>query len=364
MTKPASAGILLSLLLAASTTAAAERTGEDIYAATCASCHGSDGRGAPASRTGLSIAPRDLTDCRRTNREPDQDWHAVIAEGGPARGFHRLMPAFGGVLTESEQETIVEYVRAFCPDPVWPRGNLNFPRPLVTEKAYVEDEVVLSGAVATRSPRNIDTQVVYEQRFLRRQMFEVRVPFGVAKVPDGGREAGIGDIAFALKSMLVANNRTLTALSVGAEVAFPTGNKDKGFGKGVVLFEPFLAFGQALPWNSFLQVQTGAEIPAAEAAGVENEGFLRLVLGTTFVHGKFGRSFTPMVEAIAFREIASDAATSLDLVPEIQISLSRRQHILACLGARLPTMNRQDRSPQVMAYVLWDWFDGGLFQGW
>ncbi len=364
MRKPRNAGIVILVLLAASVASAAQRGGEDIYAATCASCHGSDGRGAPARQIGLAIPARDFTNCQLTNREPDHDWHAVVAEGGPARGFHRLMPAFGEVLTESEQETVVGYVRGFCADPVWPRGDLNLPRPLVTEKAFVEDEIVLSGAVATRSPRNVDSQLVYEQRFLRRQMFEVRVPFGVAQVPDGSREAGIGDIALALKSLLVANVQSGTALSVGVEAALPTGNEDKGFGKGVVVFEPFLACGQVLPWNSFLHVQAGAEIPAKEAAGVENEGFLRGALGTTFIHGKYGRAFTPMVEAIVFREIARDAPTALDLVPQVQISLSKRQHILASVGASLPTANRADRAPQAMAYLLWDWFDGGLIEGW
>jgi hypothetical protein len=147
-------------------------------------------------------------------------------------------------------------------------------------------------------------------------------------------------------------------------VALPTGNQDKGLGKGVVLFEPFLAFGQTLPWQSFVQAQAGAELPAKEAAGVDNEGFFRAALGTTFVQGKFGRAFTPMVEGVAFRELANAARTSLDLVPQLQIALSKRQHVLASIGASLPTLNREGRSPQAMAYLLWDWFDGGLFQGW
>lgn len=364
MRKLLSAGVLVSAVLLAQATNAAERSGEQIYETMCASCHGSDGRGTPASQTGMSIPPRDFTNCQKTNREPDQDWHAVVALGGPARGFHRMMPAFGEVLSEAEQEIIVNYTRAFCVDPIWPRGDLNLPRALVTEKAFIEDEVVLSGAVATDSPRNIDAQLIYEHRFLRRQMFEVRVPMGLAKVPDNGRELGLGDVGFALKSMLVANRDTGTGLSLGAEVVTPTGNQDKGFGKGVVIFEPFVAFGQSLPWDSFVQVQAGAELPAKDVDGVENEGFLRGVLGTTFVRGKYGRAFTPMIEAIAFRELTSDAKTSLDLVPEIQMSLSKRQHILACLGARLPTMNRADRGPQVMVYILWDWFDGGLLEGW
>ena len=274
------------------------------------------------------------------------------------------MPAFGEVLAEDEQRAVHDYVRAFCPDPVWPRGALNLPRALGTETAFIEDEVVLSGAVATRRPRNIDTQLIYEQRFLRRQMFEIKVPFHVGQVPGEGREAGVGDLALALKSMLVANHRTGTALSAGAEVILPTGNEDRGFGNGVVVLEPFLAFGQSLPWASFLQAQLGAELPVEDSAGLEPEGFLRAVLGTTFTRGRFGRAFTPMVEALAWRELAGDAQTAIDLAPQLQISLSTRQHVLACLGGRIPALHREGRSPRVMAYLLWDWFDGGLLEGW
>ncbi len=364
MSKRPIALLPLLWLAVANPASAAERSGEEIYAANCANCHGTDGRGASASQTGLAINPRDLTNCRRSNREPDQDWHAVIAEGGPARGFHRLMPAFGEVLTDGEQESVHDYARGFCADPTYPRGNLNLPRPLVTEKAYIEDEFVLSTAVATRSPRNVDSKLVYEQRFLRRQQFEIIVPFGVARMADGGREAGIGDIAAGAKTVLVASLATGTIFSVAGEVALPTGNKDKGFGTGVVRFEPFLALGQLLPWNSFLHLQAGAEIPIRDTAGVEPEGFLRGALGTSIVNGKYGRTFSPMVEGVAFRELTSGATTSLDIVPQVQISVSRRQHILASLGASFPALNREGRSPQAMAYVLWDWFDGGLLEGW
>jgi hypothetical protein len=357
------AGLSIVLLTAASP-ARASRMGEEVYASTCASCHGSDGRGASAAQTGLSIAPLDFTNCRRTNREPDHDWHAVIAEGGPARGFHRMMPAFGEVLPEDEQEAVLEYVRGFCAEPAYVRGNLNFPRPLVTEKAFVEDEFVLSTAVATRSPRNVDSKLVYEQRFLRRQQFEIIVPVGVAKMSDGSREAGIGDVAAGMKTVLVASLGTGSILSVAGEVILPTGNKDKGFGKGVVLFEPFMSLGQALPWDSFLHLQVGAEIPTKEASGVELEGFVRGALGTSIVNGRYGRTFSPMVECVAFRELSSGAPTSLDVVPQMQVSLSRRQHILGSVGASIPALNREGRSTAAMAYLLWDWFDGGLVQGW
>jgi hypothetical protein len=357
-------GVVLLGAWVASTASASERSGADIFATTCAACHGSDGRGASVARTGLTIKLLDFTDCARTNREPDHDWHAVIAEGGPARGFDRLMPAFGEILSANEQEAVLSYARGFCADPVWPRGDLNFPRALVTEKAFIEDEVVVTSAMGTRSPRNVDSRLVFESRFLRRQQFEMSLPFNVARMSDGSRDAGIGDVSMGVKSMLLASLSSGTVLSVAGEVILPTGNKDKGFGKGVVLFEPFVALGQALPLDSFASAQAGVEIPTKEASGVETEGYARVALGRTFVHGSYGRSFTPMVEASAVRELAGGATTALDVVPQMQFSLSRRQHVLASLGGSIPVLAREGRSSQVMFYLLWDYADGGLFQAW
>jgi hypothetical protein len=51
-------------------------------------------------------------------------------------------------------------------------------------------------------------------------------------------------------------------------------------------------------------------------------------------------------------------------MPEMQVTLSARQHIRADLGYSIPTVNTAGRSPQVMFYVLWDWQDGKLTEGW
>ena len=71
MSKPVMVVPLLFLLAAGSGAFAAERSGEEIYAVTCASCHGTDGRGSPASLTGLLVKPRDFTDfSARTGTRP------------------------------------------------------------------------------------------------------------------------------------------------------------------------------------------------------------------------------------------------------------------------------------------------------
>jgi hypothetical protein len=46
------------------------------------------------------------------------------------------------------------------------------------------------------------------------------------------------------------------------------------------------------------------------------------------------------------------------------VSLSARQHVLVNIGVRLPAGARLERRASLVAYFLWDWFDGGLFSGW
>jgi hypothetical protein len=33
-------------------------------------------------------------------------------------------------------------------------------------------------------------------------------------------------------------------------------------------------------------------------------------------------------------------------------------------GVRIPATHRSGRRTQLIAYFLWDWFDGGLLDGW
>jgi mono/diheme cytochrome c family protein len=117
-----------------------ERTGAELYQAACAACHGRDGRGAPQSLVGLDIPLPDFTDCAFGTPEPDSDWMAVSHDGGPARAFDRRMPAFGGALSVEELQRAIDHVRTFCTSKAWPRGELNLPRALVTEKAFPEND--------------------------------------------------------------------------------------------------------------------------------------------------------------------------------------------------------------------------------
>jgi len=70
-----------------------------------------------------------------------------------------------------------------------------------------------------------------------------------------------------------------------------------------------------------------------------------------------------MVELLGFREISFGERARWDLLPELQVTLSRRQHVSASGGLRIP-VNLRTRSPSAIASVLWEWHQGSLFAGW
>jgi hypothetical protein len=346
--------ILISFVLMATATPAAAQTGEALYASACATCHGMDGRGAPRATVAFEEALPDFTDCQFATREPDADWLAVVHDGGPARAFARMMPAYAGALTLEQMQLIVSHVRTLCTEPAWPRGELNFPRPLITEKAFPEDEVVLSTAIDTSGDEPVSNKFVYEKRLGARNQIEAIVPFTAD---------GIGDIAVGAKRALFHSFNRGTIFSIAGEVVIPTGDEAAGLTKNTTVFEPFASFGQMLPSEGFIQAQAGAELPADRDKATP-EAFWRMVIGRSFSQNRWGRTWSPMVEIVGARELREGEHALWDIAPQMQVTLSTRQHIMASGGVRIPMNRRDGRPTQLLMYVLWDWFDGPLFGGW
>jgi hypothetical protein len=359
---------MLLLLLAVSPgytqppTSAPSRTGIQIYTAACAHCHGTDGRGVPADRLALSVPLPDFTDCQFGPREPDSDWSAVIHEGGPVRVFDRTMPAFGDALSSAEIQLAVNHVRSFCASTSWPRGELNFPKALVTEKAFPEDEVIVISSISTEGDGSVSNKVIYEKRLGAQNQIELVIPIAAHAGTTGNWVGGVGDAAFAFKRVLAHSRDRGSIVSLTGELVFPTGSTADSLGKGHTVVEPFLTFGQALPADSFVQFQGGFAFPVDDQAS--NEAFYRLAVGKTITQGRWGRAWTPMVEFLASRTLADGRKTSWDILPQMQVSLSARQHILMNTGLRVPMTDYGPRKTQFVVYLLWDWYDGGFLQGW
>jgi hypothetical protein len=345
--------------MAAAQPATPARTGRQVYETVCITCHGPGGRGGVNPELEKIVKPPDFSDCAFAAREPDRGFLAVAHSGGPARGFSPLMAPWGSAFTEAELMLAVSHIRTFCTDQRWPRGELNLPRPLVTAKAFPEDEAVIS--VATQS-NSMVTKVHYERRFGPLNQVEVIVPISSTEAAPSGRSTGIGDVALEYKRTLAHSLPRGNIFSVTGEFVMPTGSSSRGLGKGYPVFEPFATFGQILGGNSFVQAQAGFALPLE--SGHDDELFWRTAVGTTIEQTRFGRAWSPMLEVLAARPLVSGAKIDWDLVPEVQVTLNARQHVRLAGGVRFPVTNAGERRKTMIVYLLWDWYEGGFFQGW
>lgn len=345
--------------LAAAQDVAPARSGKEVYDTVCATCHGPDGKAGVNPALEEVVKPPDFTDCAFAAREPDRGFLAVAHGGGPARGFSPLMAPWGGTFTEGELQLAISHIRTFCTDDRWPRGELNLPRPLVTAKAFPEDEAVVSTAAGARS---VVTKFIYERRFGPMNQVEIIVPLSSVDAATAGQSMGLGDIALEYKRVLTHSLARGNIASVTAEFLLPTGNADKGLGGDSAVFEPFVTFGQVLPNDSFVQAQVGFGFPLEDNA--ENEMFWRAAVGRTMEQTPFGRNWSPMVEILAARPFVSGAPIEWDIVPGFQVTLNTRQHVRLATGLRLPVTQTDERRKSLIVYLLWDWYEGGFFQGW
>lgn len=169
-------------------------------------------------------------------------------------------------------------------------------------------------------------------------------------------------MALGYKRVLTHSQSAGRIVSLSGEVKLPTGSERRGLGRGVAVFEPFVTYGQILGGDAFVQAQAGVGLPAK--ADYDAEVFWRAAVGRSFEQGRFGRQWSPMLEILAARTLATGARTEWDVLPGVQITLNRRQHVRLGLGVRIPVTDPASRSPTTMTYLLWDWYEGSFNQGW
>ena len=345
--------------------AARLKTGGQIYQAACIHCHGVDGAGAPQNTSGFKAPDTfpDFTRCDQTTPEPNTSWEAVITYGGPFRGFSQIMPSFGQALSPEQIRQVAIYLRHFCTNPHWPRGELNLPRAQVTEKAFPESEEVISTAVNAQGAPGVENHYIHEQRIGMKGQIEIDVPIYFAN-EDHVWYGGIGDVTFGYKQEIYSSLKRGNIFSLFGGVVAPTGSTDHGFGSGTTAFESFAAYDQLFRNNMFIQTQLGGELPV-DTTKAPQAIFWNTAFGQMFARDNgLGRLWSPMVELTMNRDFETGATTNWDIIPEMQVTFSKRQHVRGNLGVRIPVNNTSDRSVQVLFYLLWDWADGKLTEGW
>lgn len=300
--------------------------GDSLYTAWCARCHGADARGTPAASVRTEVPPADLAACPVSSAEPEDQWVDIVTQGGAAFGLSLDMPAYGEAGTPEQIRLVVRYVRSLCRERGWPPGELNFPRAFLTEKAYPENELVVSAAGRGQ-------ELLYERRVGRRLQVEVAV-------------VAFDHASAALKYNVWHSLERRALASVGLEASPPLGRRDRWE------LEPFIAAGLE---RAGLVVQGEVLAGWEETEGIA-AGSLRLGVGR-----ETGR-FVPMVEA--GWDWARGSPGILTLYPQTWIQLSRLGHVAGSVGARIP-VNGADRGQATLtAFLLWDYGDGPLLRGW
>src|SRR5260370_22262507 len=219
------------------------KAGEAIYKTGCIACHGSEGKGASKPMTVFKRPDTfpDFTDCAGTTPEPNGNWKAAIVHGGPSRGLSQIMPAFGDLLTDKQIDDVMAYMRGFCKNVYHdPLGELNLPRALVTEKAFPENEIVVSTAASASGAPTWTTDLIDERTIIdARTQLETDVPVNYADQVHNWT-AGFGDITLAVKREMFSNLRTGSILSLQGGILLPTGGSKREFGAGTTQVEPLL----------------------------------------------------------------------------------------------------------------------------
>ena len=327
-----------------------------LYAQACAACHGPDGRGAPTWEGPVPLL--DLSDCLGNTAEPAEHWEAIVREGGKARGLSSSMPAFGEALDSAEIAGLVAYLRTFCEDfEKYPPGDLNFRRPLVTGKAYPEQEVVLRPAyLRSGESGGASMEISYENRLGSRFQYEASLPF-VFSQPGGG-SSGIGDLELEGKQTLFFDGKTSQILSAGLGLRLPTGDREEGLGDDAVIVEPFLAFGKA--WGrTFLQTRAAFGV-STNAERRDSQFAFEVALSRSL--GPPRIAWVPALEFVGTRNLANGENEWASVI-EVSKALSPLGHVIGALGVRLP-LTESEESYRVLAYLLWDFGDGPFWNGW
>jgi mono/diheme cytochrome c family protein len=342
------------------------KRGEQLYKAACSSCHGSDGQGTPKTIAGFEPPETfpDFSKCDQTTPEVNSAYKAVITRGGPRRGFSEIMPAFGQALSSDEIDDLIAYLRHFCREErKWPRGELNLPRAIVTEKAFPEDETVISTGINVQGTPGNESHIIHELRFGVNNQIEVDVPI---QFQDQNHVwyGGVGDATLAVKRVMYSNLVSGSILSVQGGLLIPSGNRSRGFGSGTTTFETFAAFDQVFRSDTFIQTQFGADLPFHTSIAPQSI-FFNSAIGQSFASDhRLGRLWSPMIEFVAARDLTTRARTEWGVIPQVQVTISRRQHIRGDLGLRIPATETAVRQKQLVFYLLWDWQDGKLTEGW
>ena len=345
--------LLLGVMLLFSTNAGAADVdaGRDVFATSCATCHGPNGSPDPDSPIvqGLGVVPADLSDPLFNSREPAGDWEMVVKHGGDAMGLAAQMPPHKEALTDEQVENVVAYVKSIVDTSAFPPGEMNLFLPTRTKKAFPEDEVVYKGRMTPEAGQDAYKNVLEIEKRVGKAG---QVVVELVHENNAARDE-LTEIEAGYKQALSWSERYV--LSGAVIVAKPVDSAD---GDGEL--QTYLAYGTELSPRWILQSSLRLKFPfegasdgAAELAGIVH-----------YVHSPWARRVFPALEVVAERPFrTSNGDLEWAALPQVRIGLTKGGHVALNLGVELP-LSDQAWDERYYITLLWDFADGGFFKGW
>jgi cytochrome c len=339
---------------------------KQIYQDNCASCHGAVGRPDPENPMfkQLGILPANFTDALFSSREPQKDWFLVVKEGGAAKGFSEIMPAFKEILSDLQIKKVVSYIKTLAGDHDYPSGDMNFILPIRTKKAFPEDEVVwklrFQDNANNTNRDQIRNVIEIEKRIFKRTQLSLELSHKIDDGIDNGH-GNFDQIEPGIKHVIYENPSSQSLASVGALLAIKTEESSSSDE-----FIPYVAAAKRLTDTLTLQGTARSTLPLEKFSdgNVELSGVMH------WSPSPWPRSLNPGLELVASFPIDRGTGTSrksfsqLSVIPQTQISLNKRGNILLNLGAEIPLNDTDRYDYRGYVYLLWDYADGGLLDGW
>ena len=242
----------------------------------------------------------------------------IIRHGGPYAGRSSVMPAFGTVLSNSDIADVARYVKSLCADPDWVPGELNFPRALLTGKAFPEQEMIVGGRFG-RNGRNVSEYFgVLEYRVNGRTNIEIKSRALSINPNIGPTESGPGDTVLSVKRVVAFSPLYRALASAGMELTLPTGNDQRGLGGGGFVFEPNLRAG--VDWKQFIVQVAGALAVPDGSSNSNSQAKLDVAIGRYFFPDP-RLQITPMIELNTTTRISgpSYGETKSAILPQVRV---------------------------------------------
>jgi len=350
--------LLVVLAISPPANAGDPERGADIYGVNCVVCHGPTGEPDADSDLvkSLGVTPAVFSDALFNSREPASTWKVVITHGGPAMGFSEKMPAFGGGLTEQDIDDVLSHIKTLGGTHDYPDGSLNLFLPVRTKKAFPEDEWVWKQRYTEQDGDNAwKNTLEYEFRIGQRAQGILELTHEVE-----GSQHNFGHLEPGFKYILKHDQQAGFILAAAAQVAAPL-NSDANWE-----FLPYLAMGKVLSEKWTLQSSARLKFDLEDS----DEGSAEFASVVHYVHTDYGRAIFPALELVAEvpfeRGSEPDRADAVQfsIIPQARIGLNKRGNIALNAGVELP-LNDADRYDwRAYLYLIWDFADGGFFDGW